>query len=99
MVPWIKEIFFYQIYANNQKIDNFHLYRAPSVVREYGEGYNNETIATSIEKKALESAAIQTQLFESLNEVTLKVSIPYIASRTSTPNCITCHTKLKEEMF
>jgi len=81
--------------ANNQKINNFHLYRAPSVVAEYGAGYNNETIASEIEKKALTSTLVQTQLYESFNEVILKVSIPYIASRTSIPNCITCHKKAK----
>lgn len=79
--------------ANNQKIDNFHLYRAPSVVDEYGIGYVNETVASDIEKKALETSSIQTELFESINEVTLKVSIPYIASSLSNPNCIICHTK------
>jgi len=79
--------------ANNQKIDNFHLYRAPSVVAEYGEGYDNETQASVIEKKALETASIQTELIESFNDVTLKISIPYIASIKSNPNCITCHTK------
>jgi len=79
--------------ANNQKIDNFHLYRAPSVVEEYGVGYKNETIASEIEKKVLKTATLQTELYESLNEVTLKVSIPYIASRVSNPDCISCHTK------
>ena len=81
--------------SNNQKIDNFHLYRAPSVVEEYGFGYDNETVASAIEKKALATSSIQTELFESINEVTLKVSIPYIASSLSNPNCIRCHTKAK----
>jgi len=78
--------------AKNQNIDNFHLYRAPSVVEEYGVGYENETIATPMEKVSLETASIQTKLYESLSSVTLKVSIPYIASSQSNPNCISCHT-------
>lgn len=81
--------------ANNQNIKNFHLYRAPSVVSEYGEGFYNETQATKIEQLALKTTSIQTKLIESSEEVTLKVSIPYIASRLSTPNCITCHTTAK----
>ncbi|MGB5867886.1 MAG: GGDEF domain-containing protein [Arcobacteraceae bacterium] len=81
--------------ANNQNIKNFHLYRAPSVVSEYVQGFYNETQASEIEKKALETTSIQTKLIESVDEVILKVSIPYIASRLSTPNCITCHTKAK----
>jgi len=90
-----KRAFFLSNIANNQKIYNFHLYRAPSVISEYGPGFANEIEITSIEKKALETSHIQTQLIESLDDVTLKVSIPYIASSSANPNCISCHTKAK----
>lgn len=82
--------------ADNQHIDNFHLLRAPSVVKEYGEGFYGETRTTKIEDLVLKTSTIQTQLLESFDEVILKVSIPYIASASSKPNCITCHTKAKE---
>lgn len=82
--------------AKNQNIDNFHLLRAPSVVKEYGEGFYGETRSTNMEELVLKTSKIETQLLESIDQVILKVSIPYIASSDSSPNCIMCHTQAKE---
>lgn len=85
--------------AKNQNIENFHLLRAPSVVNQYGEGIYGETKATDTEKTVVKTAKIQTQLVESIDNVVLKVSIPYIASEGSTPNCMTCHDAKEGEVL
>ncbi|MEA3289940.1 MAG: GGDEF domain-containing protein [Campylobacterota bacterium] len=85
--------------ARNQNIDNFHLLRAQSVIDQYGEGLYGENIATNLEKEVISTNKIQTQLLESVNSVVLKVSIPYIATSTSNPNCITCHTAKEGELL
>lgn len=77
--------------AKNQKVDNFHLLRAPSVVEQYGEGFYGENRATILEDKVLKSGKLQTELIESIDKVILKVAIPYIATASSSPNCIECH--------
>ncbi len=65
--------------------------RAPSVVNQYGEGLYGETRANNMEKEVVKTAKLKTQLIETIDKVVLKVSIPYIASSSSNPNCMQCH--------
>ena len=85
--------------ADNQNIENFHLLRAPSVVKQYGDGLYGENRANSIETKVLNSGVLQTQLTESIDKVVLKVSIPYIATSNANPNCMLCHEANEGEIL
>ena len=85
-----RELFLNNI-AQNQNIENFHLLRAPSVIKQYGDGLYGESRATLMEKKVLKDAKIQTELIETTNNVFLKISIPYIATSSASPNCMSCH--------
>lgn len=87
-----KRAFFLNNIATNQKIENFHLLRAPSVVKQYGAGFYGETRITPLEKKVVDTAKLQTKLIETVDNVILKVSIPYIATANTKPNCLECHT-------
>ena len=77
--------------ARNQKIENFHLLRAPSVIKQYGEGLYGESRATEMEAEVVKNAKINTKLVETIDNVVLKVSIPYIALSNNKPNCMECH--------
>ena len=77
--------------AKNQKVENFHLLRAPSVVNQYGSGFYGENKATLLEEKVLQNKKLHTELIESLDKVVLKVAIPYIATSSSSPDCMQCH--------
>lgn len=44
-----------------------------------------------MEKTVVKTAKIQSVLLETVDNVVLKVSIPYIASSDSNPNCMQCH--------
>jgi len=94
-----KRAFFLKNIATNQKIDNFHLLRAPSVVQQYGEGFYNETRRTKLEQKVIETSKLQTELIETVNNVILKVSIPYIAKSDTQPNCMNCHTSKEGDVL
>lgn len=72
-------------------MENFHLLRAPSVVEQYGAGLYGENRATTLEEKVVQTAKLQTRLIESIDNVILKVSIPYIATVNEKPNCLECH--------
>ncbi|MEA3383579.1 MAG: GGDEF domain-containing protein [Campylobacterota bacterium] len=85
--------------ADNQNVDNFHLLRASSVVKQYGDGLYGENRANNIETKVLETGILQTELIESIDKVVLKVSIPYIATSDSSPNCMKCHDAKEGEIL
>ncbi|MCD4757040.1 MAG: GGDEF domain-containing protein [Arcobacteraceae bacterium] len=87
-----KRALFLDNIATNQKIENFHLLRAPSVVNQYGTGFYGETRISSLEEKVVKTAKLQTKLIETIDNVILKVSIPYIARADAKPNCLECHT-------
>jgi diguanylate cyclase (GGDEF)-like protein len=86
-----KREFFLSNIAINQNIENFHLLRAPSVVEQYGPGLYGENRATPLEEVVVQTSKLQTKLIESVDQVILKVSIPYIATVDSKPNCLECH--------
>ncbi len=86
-----KRAFFLNNIAKNQKIENFHLLRAQSVIEQYNAGFYTESRSSKIEKKVLKSAKIQSQLIETFDSAILKISIPYIATSDQNPNCLSCH--------
>ncbi len=94
-----KRALFLDNIARNQNIENFHLLRAPSVTKQYGDGLFGETRANDREKRVVKTGEIQTELLESLDQVVLKVSIPYISSEGSTPNCMLCHESKEGEVL
>jgi len=94
-----KRALFLNNIAKNQNIENFHLLRSPSVVSQYGSGFYTETQSSKMEEKVLKSAKIQSQLIESLDHVTLKISIPYISTANQNPNCISCHNSKEGDVL
>ncbi|MEA3512331.1 MAG: GGDEF domain-containing protein [Campylobacterota bacterium] len=85
--------------AKNQNVENFHILRAPSVVKQYGEGLYGETRVSALEEKVLKTGLLETQLLESVDKVILKVSIPYIANADTSPNCMSCHAAKEGEIL
>ncbi len=93
-----REVFLNKVVIS-QKLQNFHLYRAPSVVEQHGKGSYGESVANDLEKQALQSAQIQSRISERFKDVSLQVSIPYIASSHSNPNCMQCHQAKEGEVL
>ena len=83
------------IYLDNitkdQKIENIKIVRSNSVVQQYGKGIKGETLYDEIEVEVLNSGLEKTKLLTKENSHYLRVTIPYTATATANPNCITCH--------
>ena len=47
--------------AKNQKIENSHLFRASSVVKQYGEGFYGENRITPLEEEVIKHKELQTK--------------------------------------
>jgi len=72
------------------------VFRSDKVVKLFGKGFKNETLRDTIDKEVIKSGKIKTTLSEDLVYPTLRITIPYIAKASSSPNCLRCHTNAKE---
>ncbi len=86
-----REYFLEQI-SSNKEIKSLWIVRGANVIKQYGKGFNDETMRDKIDQEVLKTGKIQKKLTEDLNKVILRVTIPYIATnRTKTTNCLSCH--------
>ena len=72
------------------------IFRTDKVVKLFGEGFKNEKVRDSIDKKVIQTAKIQNVVNENFVNPTMRITIPYIATSNSNPNCLNCHTNAKE---
>ena len=87
--------FFLKKIATSKGVESLWIVRSPSVINQYGEGFNNETPHDSIDQKVLKQGVMHQEITESSHEAKLRVTAPYIAKEDGLPNCISCH-KAKE---
>lgn len=80
-----------QTIQKNQKIKNIKVLRSNSVIEQYGKGQNNETTYDEIEIEVLTTSVEKSKVIEKNNQHFLRVTIPYVATAISTPNCMACH--------
>jgi len=82
--------------TKSSKAQSTWIFRTDKVVQLFGEGFAKETIRDDIDKKMIKTAKIQEVLNDSLIRPTIRITIPYIATSNSNPNCLNCHTNAKE---
>ncbi|WP_331775710.1 GGDEF domain-containing protein [Sulfurospirillum sp. 1612] len=72
------------------------IFRTDKVVQEFGKGFPNETVRDAIDKTMIKTKKIQEVIHDDLLNPTLRITIPYIATAHSHPDCLSCHTNAKE---
>ncbi len=86
-----REYFLDQISRNNE-IESLWIVRSQNVVKQYGEGFKNETVRDAIDKEVLRTGETRKEIIENADKITLRVTIPYKASTSmNNPNCLNCH--------
>ena len=86
-----RQYFLDHISSNNADIQSLWLVRAPSVNKQFGPGFASETVRDAIDKDVLKSGKMFKKVNETSNKITLRISIPYKATTTGNPNCLSCH--------
>ncbi|PHS56363.1 MAG: GGDEF domain-containing protein [Sulfurimonas sp.] len=87
-----RQYFLDQISHNNNKIKSLWIIRSKNVIKQYGEGFPNETVRDAIDKKVIQSGKISKIITEHTDGITLRVTIPYKARASGGENsCLTCH--------
>ena len=87
-----RQYFLDQISTNNENVKELWLVRSENVIKQYGPGFNNETIRDTIDEEVLSTGKMVTKTMEHANEIIMRVSIPYNANTHPVGiSCIKCH--------
>ncbi len=73
------------------KIENLRVIRSNSVIQQFGPGRVGESSYDKIDKIVLNTGEPYFALNKNRIEDYLRVTIPYIVTETSNPNCLNCH--------
>ena len=90
-----KELFLENM-SKHQNVKNLRVLRSQSVIDQFPTNENNSYVYNEMEKQVLESRKSITKVAENSKNLVMNVTIPYIATSHSTPNCLSCHTNVKE---
>lgn len=93
-----REYFLKEI-GNVEKISELWIARSASVVKQYGEGHNNEIPRDKIDKEVLKTGKMKSTTTESASKSIMRVTIPFSASEFETPSCMQCHEAKEGEVL
>ena len=80
----------------HQSVKSLRVIRSQKLVKEYGTGGIDFYKYDDIEKKVLGSGETITKEITDKNNKYLRITIPYVATKNSNPNCLSCHTNVDE---
>jgi len=87
-----KREFFLNELKQGKHIKELWLVRSPSVVNQYGKGFQSEMVRDEVDKDVINSGVSKKVITESLfSNNTFRMTIPYNAIATPTINCLKCH--------
>lgn len=77
--------------ADVQQLKQARVVRSPHVVKQFGPGLVSESDAGEVERRVMESAQPDFELYEEDGIPYYRATIPYVATSKGTPNCLQCH--------
>lgn len=80
----------------HQNVQSLKVIRAKSVIDQFGDGKESLFEYDDMEKSVLKSGIKEAKMIENSNHRSFRITIPYIATKYSNPNCLSCHTNVKE---
>ncbi len=86
-----KRSYFIDQIEHIENISSLWIARSPTVIKQFGEGFNNEIARDEMDRRALKTGQIQKEMTETATKSTMRMTIPFIASAFGTPNCLRCH--------
>lgn len=85
-----REYFLKEI-STNDEIESLWIVRGENVTKQYGKGFRDETPKDELDEKVLKTGKMEQKLYEDLNKMILRVTIPYKASSRGSTDCLQCH--------
>lgn len=90
-----KELFLENM-SKHQNVKNLRVLRSESIIDQFPKNDNTSYVYNDMEKEVLQTKKSITKIVESSKNLVMNVTIPYTATTHSTPNCLSCHTNVKE---
>lgn len=94
-----KRAYFIDQIENIENISSLWIARSPSVIKQYGEGFNGEIARDEIDKMVLNSGNIKEEMTETATKSIMRMTIPYIATKFGETNCLSCHDAKEGEVL
>ena len=91
--------FFLQHIEQSENINQLWISRSPTVIKQYGEGFNNEIPRDKIDKEVLETGKQISKVTETADKSLMRITIPFEASSFGNPNCMKCHEASEGEVL
>ena len=86
-----KRGYFLEQISKKDEISALWLVRSENVIKQYGEGFNNEIARDKMDKSVLKKGIMEEEVIEKGNKTLLRVTIPYRATNIGSTNCLSCH--------
>jgi two-component system, cell cycle response regulator len=86
-----KREFFLGNIAGIKDVQALWIVRADNVVKQYGEGMQNEKPRDAVDHQVLQKGITVREINENASNAAIRVTIPYIATAYGNPNCLSCH--------
>lgn len=81
------------------EVNELWVTRSPRVSEQYGTEAHNELPRDDIDKKVLKTGKEEIIIDETLQNASLRITIPYIASAKDKPNCLSCHNSKEGDVL
>lgn len=91
--------FFLQHIEQSENINQLWISRSPTVIKQYGEGFNNEIPRDKIDIEVLQSGKQISKVTETADKSLMRITIPFEASSFGNPNCMKCHEANEGEVL
>jgi diguanylate cyclase (GGDEF)-like protein len=83
--------FFLSRIENTKNVNELWVTRAPSVIAQYGAGFNNEIPRDDIDRNVIKTGKEYHELTEDISFAKLRVTVPYQATSLGGLDCLSCH--------
>ncbi len=94
-----KRTYFINQIENIENIEALWIARSPSVIKQFGEGFNNEIARDKIDRMVLASGEIEKVMTETTSKSKMRMTIPFIATSFGETNCLSCHNAKEGEVL
>ncbi|MDD2789997.1 MAG: GGDEF domain-containing protein [Sulfurimonas sp.] len=87
-----KRAYFLNQISNTDDVKALWIVRSQNVIKQYGTGFQNESVRDVIDEKVLATGEEFKEIREKADKILLRVTIPYKATaEINSPNCLSCH--------
>ncbi len=95
-----KRAYFLNQISSSNDVEFLRLVRGENVIKQYGKGFEHESLRDAIDEEVLKSGNSVEKITENSKSTKLRVSIPYKATEDNTvASCLNCHNVQKGEVL